>query len=58
MHAGQLFSEHFLTDGIRTAEAYHRLATDPTFTPDIQRRLEAVYQQFPFRASPDEAQTE
>ena len=58
MHAGQLFSEHFLTDGIRTTEAYRRLTSDPSFIPGIRRRLEEVYQQFPFQASPDEAQTE
>lgn len=49
MYAGQLLSEHFLTDGIRSTEAYQRLTTDPTFTPDVRRRLEQVYQQFPFR---------
>ena len=58
MYAGQLFSEHFLTDGIRTTAAYQRLTTDPTFSPGVRRRLEEVYQQFPFQAEPDEAQTE
>jgi hypothetical protein len=58
MYAGQLFSEHFLTDGIRTTEAYQRLTSDASFTPGVRRRLEEVYQQFPFQASPDEAQTE
>jgi hypothetical protein len=58
MYAGQLFSEHFLTDGIRTTAAYQRLTTDPTFIPGVRRRLEEVYQQFPFQAEPDEAQTE
>jgi MmeI, N-terminal domain len=58
MYAGQLFSEHFLTDGIRTTEAYQRLTSDASFTPGVRRRLEEVCQQFPFQASPDEAQTE
>ena len=58
MHAGQLFSEHFLTDGIRTTDAYKRRASDPSSASDVRRRLEDVYEQFPFASSPDEAQTE
>jgi hypothetical protein len=33
MHAGQLFSEHFLVDGIRTTDAYRRLTEDQLFLP-------------------------
>ena len=58
MQAGQLFSQHFLTDGIRTTDAYQRLANDPSFARDFARRLEQAFAQFPFRSSPDEAQTE
>lgn len=50
MHAGQLFAEHFLTDGIGTTDAYQRLASDRSFTPDLRRRLEEVYAQFPSKA--------
>ena len=58
MHAGHLFSEHFLTDGVRTTAAYERLAGEPSFTADLRRRLEEVYGHFPFQGSPDESQTE
>jgi hypothetical protein len=57
-HTGQLFSEHFLIEGIRTTDAYQRLARDPSFARDLARRLEQSFAQFPFRSSPDEAQTE
>jgi hypothetical protein len=58
MHAGQLFSEHFLIDGIRSTAAYKRLAGDPSFAPDLQRSLHEAFVRFPFHSSPDEAQTE
>jgi hypothetical protein len=58
MYAGQLFSEHFLTDGIRASDAYQRLTSDPSFALSVRRRLEEIYQQFPVQALPDEAQTE
>jgi hypothetical protein len=58
MHAGQLFSEHFLDDGIRTTDAYRRVANDPSFAQSLGHRLEESFAQFPFAASADEAQTE
>ena len=39
MQAGQLFSQHFLTDGIRTTDAYQRLASDPSSARDFAQRL-------------------
>jgi hypothetical protein len=57
-HAGQLFSEHFLLEGIRTTDPYQRLASDPSFARDFALRLEEAFAQFPFQSAPDEAQTE
>jgi hypothetical protein len=58
MHAGQLFSEHFLKDGICFTAAYKRLCSDSSLVPELQRRLEDTFAGFPLRAAPDEAQTE
>jgi hypothetical protein len=58
MHAGQLFSEHFLKNGICLTGAYRRLSEDPSSVGDLRRRLEHAFTHFPFQALPDEAQTE
>ncbi len=58
MHAGQLFSEHFLKDGVRLTSAYRALAGDPYFVPDLRQRLESTVARFLAQAALDEAQTE
>jgi hypothetical protein len=58
MHAGQLFSEHFLVEGIRTTDAYRQLAEDRVFLRDLLSRLQEAFDRFLVQAFPDEAQTE
>jgi len=58
MHAGQLFSEHFLVDGIRTTDAYRRLAEDQAQASALLSRLREAFARFLVQGSPDEAQTE
>ena len=58
MHAGQLFSEHFLVEGIRTTDAYKRVAGDPSVARDLQQNLQEIFGRFLGQDSPDEAQTE
>ena len=58
MHAGQLFSEHFLVEGIRTTDAYRQLAEDQVFVRNLSSCLQEAFGQFLVQDSPDEAQTE
>jgi hypothetical protein len=59
MHRGQLFSDYFLNEGIRSTAAYQRLAEGvPSFAGDLRQRLEQIFAEFPLQGSPDEAQTE
>jgi hypothetical protein len=43
MHAGQLFSEHFLVDGIRTTDAYRQVARDHAFVRALLSRLDEAF---------------
>jgi hypothetical protein len=56
LNSGQLFSDHFLTEGIRTTAAYQRI-TD-TAIHELCVRLVAAFDNFPIRQQPDEASTE
>ena len=55
---GQLFSEHFLREGITTTAAWHDLSAAPNRISGLRDRLVAVFDGFPAAREPDEAQTE
>lgn len=50
---GQLFSEHFLNNGIRHTDFFRALARESQHAVDLRRQLESAFARFPFRASPE-----
>jgi hypothetical protein len=56
---GQLFSEHFLRDGIATTAAWRDLvASGPAPLDALRAALTAAFDSFPTATEPDEARTE
>jgi hypothetical protein len=60
VNLGQLFSNHFLREGIRTTTAYERLTSNAAqdTLPPFRAALVTAFDGFPHASQPDEASTE
>jgi hypothetical protein len=59
VNLGQLFSDHFLRQGIRTSATYKRLINAPSDTLSAFRTvLVTAFDRFPHANQPDEASTD
>jgi hypothetical protein len=60
VNLGQLFSNHFLREGIRTTTAYERLTSNAAqdTLPAFRAALVTAFDGFPHASQPDEASTE